>query len=408
MRLLFVADVSISGCTGGAERALHAEAAGLAARGHSVRVLTRRLPRHRADQESIDGAREYRYSVNDAGPVPFLSSTLRNARALFGRLLDEEPADLIHAHQPFTGFALLRDARRAAIPAVYTCHSLAFEEYATRQPHANPLLAALHIMGRRGLERGALKRSDRILTLSEFMRQRVAGAHRIPAERIDVFPGGVDAQRFRPNPDKASVRKELGWPADRFVFLTVRNLVPRMGLELLIRAMAGVAPAVKEAMLVIGGEGMLRPSLDRLIRELGLQERVRLAGFIPEVDLPRCYQAADLFILPTLQLEGFGLVTLEALASGLPVLGTRAGATPEILTGLDPQWLFDEAAPAAMARRMIEQAQALVRQPPLAAALARRCRRYIEGNYTWTRHLDRLEALYEEIRQPSVDSTREP
>lgn len=397
MKLLFLADVSISGCSGGAERALHAETTGLARRGHAVRVLTRRLARHQADEDIIDGVREYRYPVDESSPARFLSSTLGRSRALFDRLLTEEPVDLLHAHQPFTGFALLRAPRRQSLPAIYTCHSLAFEEYATRNPHANPLLAALHTMGRRGLERGVLKRSDRILTLSEFMRQRVQQAHRMAREKIEVIPGGVDERRFRPNPDKAAVRKALDWPDDRFILFTVRNLVPRMGLDNLVRAMSAVASKADDVLLIIGGEGGLRPSLQAVIDEAGLRRHVRLAGYIPEAQLPPAYQAADLFILPTAQLEGFGLVTLEALASGLPVLGTRIGATPEILESLDSRWLFDGPEPAALAGRIIETVLEMKRQPGSRAALAHRCRSYVEAHYTWSRHLDRLEAVYGQL-----------
>ena len=397
MNLLFIADVSVSGCSGGAERALYAETAGLAARGHKVRVLTRRLARHRADHEMIDGVREYRYPVAAGNPATVLSTTIRNARTLFNRLLEQEPPDLLHAHQPFNGFALLRSARRGSLPAVYTCHSMAFEEYATRSPHPNWLMAALHIMGRRAMERDALRRSDRILTLSEFMRERVARTHHIDPGKIEVIPGGVDIERFHPDRDRTAVRKQLDWPTDRFILWTVRNLVPRMGLENLVHAMALVAPKVKDALLVIGGEGMLRPSLEALVRELGLEQSVRLLGFVPEAQLARCYQAADLFILPTVQLEGFGLVTLEALSSGLPVLGTRVGATPEILEKLDGTLLFDDTEPATMARRIIEKATAFTQQPAHYSALSARCRSYVEEHYTWSRHLDRLEAVYGQL-----------
>ena len=100
---------------------------------------------------------------------------------------------------------------------------------------------------------------------------------------------------------------------------------------------------------MIGGAGPLDAALREMAAREGLAERVRFAGFIPESRLPSYYRMADLFVLPTRELEGFGLVTLEALASGVPVAGTPVGGTPEILSRLEPNLLFKDATAASMA-----------------------------------------------------------
>ena len=119
----------------------------------------------------------------------------------------------------------------------------------------------------------------------------------------------------------------MGLPEDKFILFTVRNLVPRMGLENLISAFEIVQSGRTDLLLIIGGEGPLEPALKEQTRQCGVEEFVRFVGYIPDEDLPSYYQMADLFILPTIELEGFGLVTVEALASGLPVLGTPVGGT---------------------------------------------------------------------------------
>ncbi|HRR39717.1 MAG TPA: glycosyltransferase, partial [Syntrophales bacterium] len=123
-------------------------------------------------------------------------------------------------------------------------------------------------------------------------------------------------ERFHPSGDRRDIRRRLGIPENRAVILTVRNLVPRMGLENLITAMKDVVKALPDVLLIIGGSGPLREKLLRLACELQLSDSIRFTGFIRDEELPDYYRAADIFVLPTIELEGFGLVTLEALACG--------------------------------------------------------------------------------------------
>src|SRR5437899_12651573 len=143
--------------------------------------------------------------------------------------------------------------------------------------------------------------------------------------------GGADVERFHPSGTREAQRQALGLPGDRPLLFTLRNLEPRMGLDTLIRAMATVRERFPRVLLLIGGSGSLRPLLETLTISLSLSEHVRFLGFVPERDLPAYYGAAAAFVLPTRELEGFGLVTVAALACGTPVLGTPGGATPAIL-----------------------------------------------------------------------------
>ena len=119
---------------------------------------------------------------------------------------------------------------------------------------------------------------------------------------------------------------------------------------------------------------------------------VTFLGAISDSELPSYYQAADLFVLPTLELEGFGLVTLEALACGTPVVGTPAGATPEILNPLDFRLVAEDVTAEAIARAV----RGAVEQELLAPAMRQRCRAYVENNYSWRSHVELHEKLYAE------------
>jgi len=229
------------------------------------------------------------------------------------------------------------------------------------------------------------------MVLSRYTRKTLWDAYRIPPPAIMVNAGGVDLQKFQPADDKLALRQRLGLADDKVIVFTVRNLVPRMGLENLLQALHQVASRAPRLHLVIGGDGPLKESLSALMSELGLSDRVRFEGFIQEEDLPNYYAMADLFVLPTRELEGFGLVTLESLASGVPVLGTPVGGTQEIMDGFDPGFLFEDTTPESMAALILEKYRQITERQAEWIEISASCRQFVEENYSWEKNIDALE-----------------
>ena len=151
--------------------------------------------------------------------------------------------------------------------------------------------------------------------------------------------------------------------------------------------------SVPDIYFVLGGEGPLKNELISLTKELEIENNVKFAGFIPELKLPDYYRMADIFILPTLELEGFGLITLEALASGVLVLGTPVGGTVEILSRLDSKYLFKDTEPESMAELIIKTCREFKNNPGLRQDVSSRCRLFVEENYSWKKNIDLLEGL---------------
>lgn len=185
-----------------------------------------------------------------------------------------------------------------------------------------------------------------VTVLSDF-NQRVVD--RLYHRQTVVIPGGVNSDFFKPNGGRL--------PTECLKVVSLRNLVPRMGMRNLIRSIP-LLPA--NVQLKIGGDGPLRATLDQLIGQLNLRGRVELCGHIPDDRLPAFYRDADLFVLPTSALEGFGLVILESLSCGTPVLGTNIGAIPEILRVFNPSWVIPESTPEAIANSIA----VFIRQEP--------------------------------------------
>jgi len=186
----------------------------------------------------------------------------------------------------------------------------------------------------------------------------------------------------------------MGLPEDKLILFTVRNLVPRMGLENLISAFGIVQDGRIDLLLVIGGEGPLEPALKEQTKRCGVEDCVRFAGYIPDQDLPAYYQMADLFILPTTALEGFGLVTVEALASGLPVLGTPVGGTREILAKLGADYLFEDSTPQSIATGILKALNDWATNKAAYESIAQTCREAAEQHYSWDNHVSKLEDLF--------------
>ncbi|MBC8392144.1 MAG: glycosyltransferase family 4 protein [Deltaproteobacteria bacterium] len=397
MNILFVADVSIASLIGGAEKVLFEQSYRLAKRGHDVSILTRKLPDQKKNHVVINGVKEYRYKVDQTSSFSFLNSTIRNSKQLFESLHREHPFDCINFHQPFSAFGIIQSPASKIIIKIYTCHSLSFEEYISR--NAKPdgyfkrLLYLLNIQTRKWMEKRVMKNSNAIVTLSQFTSDKLLDTYKIAQGKIATVPGGVDPEKFYPALDKKPIRQRLKFPREKVIIFTVRNLVHRMGLENLILAIKVLMNDAPHMYLVMGGEGPLKNELIRLAKQSGVDKFITFTGFISEEDLPDYYRMADLFVLPTRELEGFGLVTLEAMASGVPVLGTPVGGTREIIGEFNREFLFKDTTPDSMADLIAEKYRIIKDNPHAWKEISKQCRNYVERNYSWEKNVDALENI---------------
>jgi glycosyltransferase involved in cell wall biosynthesis len=401
LNILFVADVSAAAVIGGAERVLYEQSSRLARRGHRIHILTRRRPEHSADRQILGDVYEWRYAIEARHPIAYLRSTRVNARRLFESLQAQVGFDCINFHQPFAACGVLASPCAQPIPKIYTCHSLSFEEFTSRNQRPAGFFSRrihrLNILIRRHLEKRALEASGPIVALSRYTAEKLNSAYDGAGRRCRIIPGGVDLERFQPAADKTAIRRRLGLPLDRVLLLTVRNLVPRMGLDNLINAFRKLLPCAPDLFLVIGGDGPLKQSLADQIGSLDLANHVLLTGFLPEDRLPDYYRMADMFVLPTRELEGFGLVTLESMASGVPVLGTPVGGTREILDRFDPAFLFRDDQPDSLAALILEHYRIIRNHPERWRRSCTRCRDFVEKKFSWEKNVDGLEALFKHM-----------
>ena len=412
MNVVLLAEVTIEQVIGGAERVLRQQALGLAKFGHHVRVIAR-APFESAETDlSIGRVTERRYPVRRTSEPAFVWSSVQNSLRVFDLMRKTCSVDIAMIHQSLAGLGPILFRYGMVSGWIYACHSLAHEEYLTRAARAVTTLEQvrrrLSVRARRWIERMVIRRCHHVVVLSEFMKQQVMAAHGIMPERITVVPGAADPATFYPAHDRNEIRRDLKLPESRTVLFTVRNLVPRMGIENLLEAMTKLGEEQRNLLLLIGGEGRLRPQLEELIRSKGLQDSVQLLGFVPEDQLAKYYQASDLVVMPTLQLEGFGLVTVEALACGTPVIGTPVGAIPEVLNTVDPLLVTQGTDGQALAKTLRLVLKQFRDRPDERERLSTKGRRVVERRYNWAAHTADLERLFVRLSKDSRGTPHQP
>ena len=376
MRVLLVADVSAERVLGGAERMLDRHVRALAS-AHEVTVLSRQ-PRPDASLtvSVAGGVTEHRLPFSgDRGPRG-LWELMRGARAWWRA--HRGAFDVVVAEQPFAMWAL----RRAGcdLPRLQVCYAFAYEEYATRHGLDWGWKHRLVGAGMRRVEGALYASARRLFVLSDYTRRRLAEAFPDVTRPVDVAWAGVEARPLASEAARAEARRELGWEGP--VVVSLRNLVPRQGLDMLVQAAAILRHDMPELRWCVMGEGPLREGLEWLARQLKVDDIVEFPGFLPEEEVKRRMDAADAFMLPTRALEGFGLVTVEANERGLPVVATPAGANPEV-AGASPDNVVAEAiSPDALARATRE----LLMRREDHAARARRLHAQVRREFDWARH----------------------
>lgn len=245
---------------------------------------------------------------------------------------------------------------------------------------------------KRMIERRVYSRADHFITLSGAFRTLLVEKFGIRPERVSVVPGAVDLEKFRPSGDRNALRRRLRWPLERRIVFCVRRLVERMGVSQLIEAFAGIAASYPDVDLYIGGRGEIENRLRHQVGKLGLERRIVFCGFIPDDDLPGHYAAADLSVVPSQALEGFGLVVLEALASGLPVLVTPVGGLPEAVAGLRSSLVLEGTGPASISAGLVRSLDR-----PEFLPTAGECRAFAEKNHSVPEIARRVAEIYRQV-----------
>lgn len=380
---------------GGAERFIHGVARAQAASGHDVTVLSGNVGA-RSAEERLDGFRMLRYPLAPLRGFRFQREVDRQVTAAL-RSLAREPFDILHVHQIASALPALHapfPARR--VLSFHAAHQYEFEAERLDGTPANGQRALaigdrIKSLAIGILDRRCLARAERIIVHTRFVLGQVEKLLPSVRDRVRVIPPGLDFARFAPG-DRTAARMRWAIPREALLLVTVRRLVRRMGIDLLLRATAILASRGLDVVVAIGGVGSERQALESLRNELGLEDRVRFLDRVPDEALPGLLRAADLIVVPSRSMEGFGMSTAEGLACGTPVVATDSGASPEVLGPIDPALLVPADAEALAARL-----EALLRDPARRRELGAKGVESVRSRFAWPGIVARLDEVYAEL-----------
>ncbi len=374
MKVLVVGLATFSEMAGGSARYLGGMVEALRSDGHDVSVLT--------SASSIDASR---YVV--PGIIGQIARSLRRLVLFHPRVaatVFRERPDIVNVHFAFDGLGAVLAGRLLHIPIVVMFQGpWAREAEATQMRGRWPLSTRI----RRFVERRVYRSAARCMVLSTAYRDLLVDDYGVARSRIRVIPAGIDLGPYLDLLDRAAARRRLGLTTEGPVIVTVRRLVRRMGLDLLLSAIASL-PKDRRPLLAIAGTGPELDALQAHASSLGVADRVRFLGRVPDADLPVLYAAGDVCVVPTRELEGFGYVALEAYAAGTPVIATAVGGLVDLVGTFDPGALV--APESGAIARAIEGS--------LAGGAKDRdaCRAYA-ATFAWDAIGPRVEAVFREV-----------
>jgi D-inositol-3-phosphate glycosyltransferase len=366
----------------------------LAQAGHHVDVLTRRDdPALPACVDMRPGARVVHIPAGPAAFVPkerLMGHMHEFAHATRRLLKNSVPYDVVHANFFMSGM-VARDLKRSlGLPFVITFHALGL----VRREHQKE--ADTFPAERVAVERQLVQEADAVIAECPQDRTDLMRLYGADPARLSMVPCGFDPQEFNRG-NRAQARAALGLAADEFVVLQLGRLVPRKGIDNVIRSLAHLPRGLNLRLLVVGGESRepdesRTPEIARLrsvARDCGVAQHVTFTGHRSRDELRRYYAAADVFVT-TPWYEPFGITPLEAMACGTPVVGSDVGGIRYSVRDGETGFLVPPHDPAALAQRLAQ----LQANPALARAMGRAGMRRARMLFTWERVTEQLLEVY--------------
>ncbi|WP_141604627.1 glycosyltransferase family 4 protein [Terrilactibacillus laevilacticus] len=241
----------------------------------------------------------------------------------------------VNSHFALNVWPILKILQNNNIPLITHFHGPWYKESLVEFPNSPVMKIRAKLIKR--IEKKVYDNSKKIIVLSESFKKILMEEYGIKEGKIILIPGATIINQEVAEISKNDARIKLGLDIDAYYFLTVRRLVNRMGLKELLNAIKSIDN--KKIKFIIGGKGPLKDELIQLSKKCNVE--VIFPGFISEDDLPYYYRACNTYILPTMALEGFGLVTIESMGYGTPVIATKVGGSKEILSPISKELLME-------------------------------------------------------------------
>ena len=323
----------------------------------------------------------------------FAASSLRKLNSV----RDSVHVGITHANLPLVpNFAVPPNFGKTLISTVHStwkgeAEAIRGEPYSRLNPNEKFMVSFNWFL--RIFEESMLKRSNRLIAVSDFTRRELLQYYKVQADKIRVIHNGVDTRKFQPATDKRKAKQELGFNPDDIAVLSVGRLYARKGLFTLIESMPAVVRSFPRAKFVISGKGQSN-EMKKLVahaQKLGVNGNIVFTGYYPDRKLPRLYQAADVFAFSTFY-ENLPFAVLEALSTGLPVVTTRVGGIPEMIESGKNGFLVQP----FNSRELSDRILYLLEHPAAASEMALLARKVILERFDWRLIVKKVLKVYDE------------
>jgi glycogen(starch) synthase len=283
-----------------------------------------------------------------------------------------EPVSVIHVHDWLTSFMGIALKHHYKIPMIATIH-------ATEKGRMNGVISSALSRMVHEAEWKLMYEAWRVIVCSTFMGRELERDFHLPSEKIDIIPNGIDIHTFDryQSEDLSLFRHMYASDEERLVF-SVGRMVHEKGFHVLVSAAAEVLKAHPEVKFVVAGKGEKLEDLRNRVWDLGIEENVMFTGYVDEDTKNRLYLVSDLAVFPSLY-EPFGIVALEAMAAGCPVVVSNVGGLGEIVTDGVHGLVVPPGDPSALASAIVR----VVENPALAKRWSENARRLVEESYDW-------------------------
>jgi 1,4-alpha-glucan branching enzyme len=366
----------------------------LASRGHDIHVLTTHVEGY-PSYEVVEGVSVHRIQTFQTRSLDFMEWVFQfNLRmADYGRtLLDRYgPFDLVHAHDWLVGEAARAIKHRFTVPLVATIHAT---EHGRNHGLHSSLNHRIHSM-----EWDLTYEAATVIVCSRYMEQEMLRLFNLPASKIAVIPNGIDPASLYSTAQQEAIRANYALPHERIV-LFVGRLVREKGVQVLLEAIPQVLAVCPDAKFIIGGKGPMLQDLLRRANQLGIMDRVAFVGFVDDETRNALFRFCSAAVFPSLY-EPFGIVALEAMAAGAPVIVSGTGGLTEIVDHGQDGYTVLPGNVESLQSHLIQ----LLQDGSTAHQMAQRAHRKVLNKYDWNSVADHTVQVYEQYAMASTMET---
>jgi len=375
---------------------------GLVRRGHSVTVITTRHPQGKK-AEVINGVKYY-YLENTV-PEGYSRGWWRESARKFGELCRNDHFDILWSESWGARSCVGKLTGKYQTPTVAILQGTAIQGMQSRINSAHGLkdgLGALKwILGKQlpryiFVDFPLVHRVDAIISASNRLTKDIQRHYRVSREKISTIYNGIDIERFKPDQRaRLLVRQKYGIPSSEMVILVVGRVVKEKGMHLAIRMCAEIKGIFSNYKLLIAGQGPHLSELQKLATKSGLQQYVVFCGRIPNEEMSAYYNASDVFLLPTLHVEGLPFSLLEAMSCEKPVISSDIGGVSSAVKDGENGFMF----PAGDIQVMLNRTLEMLSDYTVATRLARSARRTIVEHFSEDTMIDRTIEVFKHVRR---------